>query len=422
MQKNQSPRRDSASPHLAWRGAFPDLSSFTGIEQKATRVRTLTAETDFSSLEAQWDRLHASAQHASVFSSWAWQYQWWQKYGKGQPLRLLVARQGTEIVGLLALYVQTGSAIGVGVRTLRFVGTGGDTGPDDLGPVLARGRETAVAEALAEEAFRLEGWDVLQLTDMPADCAFARALDTAARLNGVHAVRDRSEQIAFVDLPANWDQFLLSLHGDRRYRIRSTRKKLANAHATRFFVWDDAARLDDAVDRLVLLHRKRWQVSGESRSFSTPEYIGFHRSIVKACLARGWLRLYCLEVAGEIAAMTYCYRFRNQIFVMQAGFDPDLAKLKPGHVLLMHAIEHAIAEGNERFDFLRGQHRYKDELANASRETIQLTAFRPHLAAWAYRTRRVYLPAWKAQVRAAAASLPFLADDEPKTNDQRSMS
>ena len=142
----------------------------------------------------------------------------------------------------------------------------------------------------------------------------------------------------------------------------------------------------------------RWSAAGGSDSFGTPEYVEFHRRIINSCFARGWLRLYCLELDGEIAAITYCYRFRNRVYLMQAGFDPARAACNPGKVLLGYALEHAIGEGNEVFDFLRGEHRYKDQLASGHRRTACIRVFRASPAALAYRLRRIWLPLLKARL------------------------
>jgi CelD/BcsL family acetyltransferase involved in cellulose biosynthesis len=83
---------------------------------------------------------------------------------------------------------------------------------------------------------------------------------------------------------------------------------------------------------------------------------------------------------------------------MQAGFDPELAKSNPGKVLLGCALEHAIGEGNEVFDFLKGEHRYKDQLATGHRATRGVRVFRNTPGGIAYRLRRVLLPQWKARL------------------------
>ena len=366
-------------------------------------VQFLTSARDFAEVAPEWNRLHDQCVAASVFNSWIWQFQWWQAYGGNQPLRLLVALEGGEVVGVLALYIQTIEVMGMPVRLLRLVGSGADTHPDDLGPVIAPEREDEIARKLADAALCIREVDVIALSDIDPRSRFPALLDRAAAEFGCDSLTTPSERIAYVDLPIAWTDYLASLKSDHRRMLRSARNKASTAHKMRFFVWDEAATIDQAVDRLVELHRARWNETRGSESFSSAQYIDFHRGIIKASFARGWLRLYCLELDGEIAAITYCYRFRNRVYLMQAGFDPAKAKANPGRVLLGYALEHAIGEGNVVFDFLRGEHRYKDQLATGYRTTRCVRVFRNTRAALAYRLRRIWLPRLRARLLLRAA-------------------
>jgi hypothetical protein len=51
------------------------------------------------------------------------------------------------------------------------------------------------------------------------------------------------------------------------------------------------------------------------------------------------------------------------------------------------------------FDFLRGTHMSKDQIANGNRETHYLALFRRNVRALAYRLRHIDLPAWKAKLQ-----------------------
>jgi CelD/BcsL family acetyltransferase involved in cellulose biosynthesis len=366
-------------------------------------VRVVDSAAELASLEPAWEALQRDAAVTSVFASFDWQRAWWHSYGRGRPLRVLVAADGDAIVGILPLYIDTTTPLGYPVRLLRLVGTGADTSPDDLGPPLAATREAEVARALADAVLALRDWDVLWLTDMDPACAFTAAMAAAARRARLGCLTGRSERIRYLTLPSTYEAWMGTLHRDRRYRIKSARKKLEAAHRdARFFVWSDGATLDAGIDRLAELHHKRWARTGEAHSFSTPEYVGFHRAVMHACFARDRLRLYCLELSGQIVAMYYFYRFRRRTYLMQSGFDPDFGNVKPGQVLLGHIVEHAIGEGNKVLDFLRGDHRYKDELATGERETRYLTGFRAtHPGSWVYRARRQVLPAVKAELMKA---------------------
>ena len=74
-------------------------------------------------------------------------------------------------------------------------------------------------------------------------------------------------------------------------------------------------------------------------------------------------------------------------------------------MLLDHALEHAIAEGNEIVDFLRGEHEYKERLASDRRETLRVSAFRPTVGAAAFRTRHGVLKGAKAKLRELARTV-----------------
>ncbi len=369
--------------------------------QLRVSVRVLVDDDGLRALAEDWSRLHADARGASVFNSWLWQHQWWKTYGAPGALRLLAACEGEKTVGLLALYVHDASILGTHIRLLRPVGMGGDTHPDDLGPLLAPGYEESAATALAEAALQIPGTDVVAASDLHPVSGFDRALVEAGRRKALSSETGVSQRIAFLQLPSSWTALLTAMPASRRARLRSHRRKLERAHRVRFFVWDDAAAIDRAVDRLAHLHRARWR--GASASFATTQYVEFHRAVIAACLPRGWLRLYCLEVEGSIAAMIYAYRFRGTVYFMQSGFDPAWARWHPGSVLLGHAIEHAIAEGNGLFDFLRGEHRYKSELASGMRETRFAVVYHDTLAARLYRLRSVRWPRWKRWLRELAA-------------------
>jgi len=369
-------------------------------------VKLVSTPTELEVLAADWRRLHGEAAVASVFNDWAWLTAWWRHYGVRRELRVLVATRGEAIVGVLPAYLETTLQLGLPARLLRLIGDGGDTYPDDLGPLFAPGQEAAVGRALAAAALRLPGYDVARLADIDGSSAFPAAFIAAAQAAGLNCSRERGQHIAYVRLPRDWSAFLSSVTGHRRAQMRRNRAKLERAHPTRFFVWSGAERLGSAIERLGELHRQRWGAA--SSAFASTQYREVHLATMRDALARGRLRLYCLEIAGAIAAMLYAYRLRNRIFVVQAGFDPQYAQWRPGSVLLDHALEHAIGECNEIFDFLRGEHDYKDRLATDWRETVCVSAYRPTIGAAAFRARHVYLARTRATVRNLTKSMPFM--------------
>ncbi len=255
------------------------------------------------------------------------------------------------------------------MRTLRVIGCGGDVQPDDLGALLAPGLELASARALADALLQLDDWDALELSDLDEQSALGPALLESADRAGLQCNRSGTQRIVCTRLP----------HG----KFAAQRRRLAATHRIRLDTLEDPARVGEALETLAALHRKRF--AGRSASFVSPEYMAMQLAAMTEWMARGWLRLHCLEIDGNPSAMAYCCRFRERMFMVQAGFDPAYAKWSPGSVVLGYALERAGAEGCEAY--LRGVHGYKERLATDVRHTVSYVAYRPTLGAVAARAK-----------------------------------
>lgn len=335
----------------------------------AIEVRCLTEEADFLALEGEWHRVSERCSSLSVFQTHAWQRIWWKHYGSGS-LHTLVAFSDSKPVAILPLYRSTQRLPLVRpLEVLRPIGIGGDTSPDYLGQIAIdeHARDTAAAFA-RHLLLRGSDWDVLELTDLSATCPLRAALASAQLPDGC-AIAEDSTRIRYCELPPSWELYLKSLSSHARQSVRSIRKKFLSSSENRLFQWTDAARLDYAVDQLIRLHNLRWEERADHHAFSSERYNAFHRELMHEFLRAGWLRLYCMETAGEMIGVFYGYRFRGTLHHFQGGFDPRHEKVRAGQCLVAFAIESAIAEGCTCLDMLRGDYEYKKRWAPLVRET-----------------------------------------------------
>lgn len=66
-------------------------------------VELVTDEGAFAELAPQWRRLYGRCAAATPFQSHAWLLSWWRSYGSAGRLRLVLAREGGELVGAAPL-------------------------------------------------------------------------------------------------------------------------------------------------------------------------------------------------------------------------------------------------------------------------------------------------------------------------------
>lgn len=333
----------------------------------------------FAALRDDWNDLLARSRSESVFLAWEWMHAWWRHFGGRRSLRILAARDGRRLVGVLPLALEPPVAP-LGLRTLGFLGTE-RVSSEYLDLFASPDREREAADAILESLLgTTEEWDWLRMTDLLPDAA---AGERFAAAPGCLVARAAGQRCPRLELPTSYEGYLASLSHKTRGMLRQLRRKLAARGAT----WETA--IDEAGARKALaalydLHARRWAARGLSGNFVDPRVRAFHEDLVGSWAGAGVVRLHTLRLDGRLLACLYALEWKGTLFYYQSGFDPvppdpalKLAGYSPGFVLLGHVIEDAIARGLRAFDFLRGPETYKLRFGAEPRETWTLTLVPP---------------------------------------------
>lgn len=300
-----------------------------------------------------WDALVAASRLRSPFLSWTWQRHWVAAFAADRRLdvRRVVDAEG-GLVAVLPLY-----EVEPGVLEL----VGGAAVSDYLDLLARDGDEPeAWAALLQSRATERERW---VLHAVPGASPTVRALPGLAASASLAATIELEERCPVLTLPSSWDAYLASLTGKHRHeltrKIRRFERDVPDGRVVAVHRADDvAARLDD----FLALHRA--SRVGKAK-FMDERMEAFFRAAIPALAAREGVRLWLLEAAGEPVASFICLEWDETVGLYNSGFAPARASLSPGLVLLSHVIRDAIARRRPRFDFLRGEERYKLEFEPA---------------------------------------------------------
>jgi CelD/BcsL family acetyltransferase involved in cellulose biosynthesis len=115
----------------------------------------------------------------------------------------------------------------------------------------------------------------------------------------------------------------------------------------------------EVMRELFRLHNLRWRCRGENGVLQNPDIQQFHLDVAIRLASTGNLRLDALVLNGRIIGAIYALADGSSTYYYLSGFDPEFEKISPGTLLIGHAIERAISEGQVQFNFLRGSEPYK---------------------------------------------------------------
>jgi CelD/BcsL family acetyltransferase involved in cellulose biosynthesis len=74
-----------------------------------------------------------------------------------------------------------------------------------------------------------------------------------------------------------------------------------------------------------------------------------------------------LSVDGRLVAAAFGFADQQGYYLYNSAYEPALAEAAPGIVLIAAMIERSISDGLTRFDFLKGDERYKYHLGAVER-------------------------------------------------------
>ena len=185
------------------------------------------------------------------------------------------------------------------------------------------------------------------------------------------AFRLRRQEAPFIDLArirAGGGDWLATLSANTRYQLRRSARFYAARGPLRL---ERAGSLAEALawfDRLVALHGESWQRRGQPGAFAHPFALRFHRALIERAEPRGELDLLRLTAGEEELGYLYNVRLGGRVYAYQSGLNHRGAERhgKPGLTFHAMAVERALAGGEQTYDFLAGDARYKRSLSNAS--------------------------------------------------------
>jgi CelD/BcsL family acetyltransferase involved in cellulose biosynthesis len=308
-------------------------------------VEELTSIDALQSIEPLWTDLWRRDPTATPFQSPQWILPWFKHFGSGDVLAL-VERNNGELSALAPLFIlrddddpsdSLGMLIGSGNSDYLDILTTSDASVDQL-----------VARLASADCAM---WDLQQLR------ATSSLLKAVAPPGYEDAVEDHDACVVLsIDGAGESLENLVSTHFRKKLRYYRRALEREGSVSIETPVPDT---IDAFMDALFALHAARWKQRGLPGMLAAEVDQSFHREVARGMLATGALRMYAIRAAERIVAVFYGFAHHGTVYYYLSGYDPALERLSIGNLIVAHAIEQAVHDGANVFDFLRGAEEYK---------------------------------------------------------------
>ena len=313
------------------------------------RIDELTSIEQLEHLRSEWLDLYHRCARTTPFQLPQWLIPWWKHLGEGQLWTLALRHEG-RLVGLAPWFLHMDNQ--AAARQLLFIGTGNTDYLDVLlDPDWESEGQVAFFQHLEANSTL---WDRCDWQQLRGESTLLRA-PLAGQWDNHISVQD---VCPVLKLPSHLESLSQAVPGHMLEKLRfywRRAEKLGRVEITRAC----KGNLRELFCAHVELHRVRWLSRGQPGMLNEERIARFQAEAASEMLANGVLRLSALRLADRPIGTLFALADRRAAFYYLGGFDPEFAPISPGTLLIGDAIEQAIREQLNEFDFLRGCEAYK---------------------------------------------------------------
>jgi len=317
---------------------------------------------DLETIRGEWEQLLPYCVTNTIFVTPGWQGIWWRHFGNGWEQRILSVRIDGEILGIAPLMVRDG--------VVSFLGETDLFDYHDF--LIRRGGEEPFYDTLWDYLAKLD-WHTLNLTSLPQESSTLKYFPAMVVKKGVSVEVVEEDAAPIARLPSTWDEYLSGLLKKQRHELRRKLRRLERADHAHQYTCADAETLEGCMQDFFRLLRAS---SPEKMLFLTPERERFFVDVALEFAPKGQFKLFFLEVNDVRVASCICFDYADSYLLYNSGYDPNYSALSVGLINKALCIQQAIEEGRLRFDFLRGNERYKYDLGGKNQVVYRITVRR----------------------------------------------
>lgn len=211
-----------------------------------------------------------------------------------------------------------------------------------------------VSEELSDEEYG-EFWT--ELESVLKDYRYDRI-----ELDGLHAHPTdwrvkKEENCPYITLNefADVEEFRKTLNTSFRKNIDRRMRRLEEQGRVSILVHQTAesALADNALPLMLKMHSERWP-----HAYKAPN---FHKNLIEEGIPAGIVYYSQLMLDERPVSWKICFKYKKTFHTYMPAIDKEFSTYSVGNLHIMKCIEECFAMGMERYDFLRGEEKYKNE-------------------------------------------------------------
>lgn len=325
------------------------VQSVTGATTASVEQQLCTSVEALAALREEWRELFSRCASPTMFQSPDWHLAWWRAFGARRVPHVLALRKQGRLVAVLPLLTYDDIIRGLRVRVL---GSYNNDHASRSGILVEPGYEAESMQALAAHLDEVSArWDVLMLTQLPADAPWLPHLIEACGQNGLNVFGPKAgTPKSVLSLEGSWDDYLKRQSRHFRVRMKENQRRLEKAGVLSF---RRSSGAPEDFDIFLSLEQSSWKSEDDYARLGVEGW-NFQRELALTPGNGITCHNIFLEIDGKVLGGMHALSVGDVAYSMQTLFDESVRKLYPGRVQFAKHLEDMFGDARLKLLDLNG--------------------------------------------------------------------
>lgn len=304
----------------------------------------------FLSLEKSWNSLVAKSPTNSIFLRHEWIRCWWEAYGNGKQLAILLFQEGDDLKGIAPLMISKVFFRGLPVRRISFIEN--DETPQ-CGFIEDPSYDNSnITEALSHHLSSRESrWDLLFLRKVHEESPLFSHLERESRGRGYNIIIRPIFFSPILNIKSEWESFYSGKSRRFRKKIRYDQNKLKRAGRVKAQLFDTPEQIADIMEDVFRVGGRSWQGKIGSSIGSTQQNRSFFSELPRALgNGKNGISLWTLSLDGTMISFEYHVRESDTVYALRGEYDGNYQSIGPGAVLDYEVVRNFFNNGVQLYN------------------------------------------------------------------------
>ncbi|MHB9155701.1 MAG: GNAT family N-acetyltransferase [Endomicrobiales bacterium] len=329
---------------------------------------------EFRKIEGVWNEALSRSGREAPFMTHEWFSCWWEAFGAGKKMRVLLVKEKGAVVALAPLMKTRLRVAGLPAAAVTFMH---NTIAPRAGVIVLKDDERIMNEMLDFLSSPGQGHHLLMLDSLEKASPANVMLRSAITSRSLPCRQIDDARSPYIPIAGSWDDYLKGRSKSFRYQLNRLERLFAKKGDCEIRTYATAGDAGKAMEELLAVSRKTWKFRAGTAIASRPESTRFFTLLAHKGMAGGWLSIWMLKCGGKPVAFQYVLDDKRKMTGLKMEFDEEYRAMVPGKFLAQRLIQYCFDHRYDEFDMMGRDEGHKMEWSSVCRPHCKYLIFNP---------------------------------------------